>query len=102
MRSADKTTAIDWLGDVPPQVLAAICDHKIVAAGFGAGPGCMAQNFDEFTEPVCLEDGLRWLDHWASTFKRARLIFDNGVVLHFYGHSFERADLSALPPAVEA
>ena len=81
---------IDWLKDVPIEIQKSIRDHKIITAGFGAGPSCMGQHVEHFKNPIELAEGLRWLDRWAPTFRRARLVFDNGITLLFFGYSFDR------------
>ncbi len=90
MLSSEREDMMDWLKNVPLETLESIRDRKIVTAGFGAGPACMAQHVEHFRKPIDLKEGLLWLDRWASTFRRARLVFDNGITLLFFGTSFDR------------
>lgn len=75
---------------IPPETLGNVRTKKIVLAGFGAGPGFVAQKTEKFEPPVDFPLGMAWLERWKDTFKRTRLEFEDGSRLVFWGSKFER------------
>lgn len=83
---------LKWIETMPSEIFDGIRGAKVVLAGFGAGPAFVAQKIEWFDPPVSIEDGFRWLTRWQGTFRRARLVFDNGTTLFFDTRSWLSAE----------
>lgn len=77
-----------WKELIPHQHWPYLDGKRVITAGFGAGPGCIGQKVEHFDPPISLDQGLIWIERWRKTFKKARLMLDDGGKLKFDPNGF--------------
>jgi hypothetical protein len=91
---------MELITTIPADVMQMIKDKKVIEAGFGAGPSCVAGKVQEYSEPVELAEGVSWIGNYCHVMKAAHLLLDDLTKLWFHCDGFTRYDQtpSGKPP----
>ena len=87
-----------WLQTIPREIWREVGRQKVLEAGFGAGPGCVAGLTETFSEPASVEDGLVWLSRYAGSLRIGHLQIEDLSVLFFEPLGFKRWDQTRRAP----
>lgn len=89
---ASKDNPNDFIATIPAEVMRLIENKKVVEAGFGAGPGCVAGKIQKYPKPVELAKGISWIKNYRHVLKAAHLLLDDRTTLWFRYDGFKRYD----------
>ena len=92
MRTDHDDVVQQWLQTIPREIWREVGQARVLEAGFGAGPGCVAGLTETFTEPASVEDGLVWLSRYAGFLRIAHLQLEDLSVLFFEPLGFRKWD----------
>ena len=92
MRTDHDDVVQQWLQTIPREIWREVGHARVLEAGFGAGPGCVAGLTETFTEPASVEDGLVWLSRYAGFLRIAHLQLEDLSVLFFEPLGFRKWD----------
>jgi hypothetical protein len=81
---------MEFISTIPAEVLEDIQERKVIEAGFGAGPSCVAGKVQVFPDPVELAEGVAWIEKYCHIMKAAHLLLDDRTVLWFHPTGFKR------------
>ena len=98
MRADHDDVVQQWLQTIPRDIWREVRQARVLEAGFGAGPACVAGLTETFTEPATVEDGLVWLSRYAGSLKIAHLQLEDLSVLFFEPLEFRRWDRTRRAP----
>jgi len=87
-----------WLQTIPREVWSEVRHHRVLEAGFGAGPSFIGGKTEIFAEPVSIEDGLRWLSRYAGCLRIAHLQLEDLSILFLEPLGFKRWDQTRRAP----
>lgn len=77
---------------IPADILERVSKLRVIDAGFGAGPSCIAGMGHSFDPPVSFEEGMAWLEQYFNSLRRGHLRFVDGTTLWFDSTGFDRYD----------
>ena len=85
---------------IPADLVRRLEGRMVCHVGMGAGPSFICGTAHRYDPPVSLEEGVAWLDQYASSMKRGHVYLDDGTTLWFTSRGFERHDIdkSDAPP----